>query len=141
MFLSGQKVLITEDLEDVTVLEGESAMFKCRISPVDYSKVQWFLDKTPLHTNELNEIQSQPGGYHLLTLKKLSLKDSGVITFEAGDKKTSASLVVKGNSIIKTVGEERMPRNKYGLTWVGEKKEQKCYISGTIICISVYVQE
>ncbi|KAF2987667.1 hypothetical protein EK904_013941 [Melospiza melodia maxima] len=93
--VQGQKVLITEDLEDVTVLEGESAMFKCRISPVDCSRVQWFLDKTPLHTNELNEIQSQPGGYHLLTLRKLSLKDSGVITFEAGDKKTSASLVVK----------------------------------------------
>lgn len=122
MFVSGQKVLITEDLEDVTVLEGESAMFKCRISPVEYSKVQWFLDKTPLHTNELNDIQSQPGGYHLLTLKKLSLKDSGVITFEAGDKKTSASLVVKGNSSIKTAGENRMHRNKYGVRWIGEKK-------------------
>lgn len=132
-------MLITEDLEDVTVLEGESAMFKCRISPVDYSKVQWFLDKTPLHTNELNEIQSQPGGYHLLTLKKLSLKDSGVITFEAGDKKTSASLVVEGNSIIKTEGEERIRRNKYGLMWVGEKKEQKCYRFGPII--SIYVQK
>ncbi|GAB0185061.1 obscurin [Grus japonensis] len=102
LVVQGQKVLITEDLEDVTVLEGESAMFKCRISPVDYSKVQWFLDKTPLHTNELNEIQSQPGGYHLLTLKKLSLKDSGVITFEAGDKKTSASLVVKEKPCIFT---------------------------------------
>ncbi|XP_059694276.1 obscurin isoform X5 [Haemorhous mexicanus] len=98
--VQGQKVLITEDLEDVTVLEGESAMFKCRISPVDYSRVQWFLDKTPLHTNELNEIQSQPGGYHLLTLRKLSLKDSGLITFEAGDKKTSASLVVKETPVL-----------------------------------------
>lgn len=106
VFISGQKVLITEDLEDVTVLEGESAMFKCRISPIEYSKVQWFLDKTPLHTNELNDIQSQPGGYHLLTLKKLSLKDSGLITFEAGDKKTSASLVVKGNSSIKNCRRE-----------------------------------
>ncbi|XP_010016327.1 PREDICTED: obscurin-like, partial [Nestor notabilis] len=102
LVVQGQKVLITEDLEDVTVLEGESAMFKCRISPVDCSKVQWFLDKTPLHTNELNDIQSQPGGYHLLTLKKLSLKDSGVITFEAGDKKTSASLVVKEKPYIFT---------------------------------------
>lgn len=135
MFLSGQKVLITEDLEDVTVLEGESAMFKCRISPVDYSKVQWFLDKTPLHTNELNDIQSQPGGCHLLTLKKLSLKDSGVITFEAGDKKTSASLIVKGNSIIKTAGEERMGRNRHGLRWVGEKKNKKIYRFSHIICI------
>lgn len=94
----GQKVLITEDLEDVEVLEGDSATFKCRISPADYNNVQWFLDKTPLHTNELNEIQSQKGGYHTLTVKKLSMKDSGSISFEAGDKKTSASLVVKGNS-------------------------------------------
>ncbi|CAM5094725.1 unnamed protein product, partial [Eretmochelys imbricata] len=102
VFLSGQKILIIEDLEDVDVVEGESAMFKCRISPVEYSNVQWFLDKTPLHTNELNDIQSHPGGYHLLTLKKLSLKDSGVITFEAGDKKTSASLVVKEKPCIIT---------------------------------------
>ncbi|XP_074841400.1 obscurin isoform X2 [Carettochelys insculpta] len=100
--VQGQKVLITEDLEDVDVIEGDSAMFRCRISPIDYSNVQWFLDKTPLHTNELNDIQSKPGGYHLLTLKKLSLKDSGVITFEAGDKKTSASLVVKEKPCIIT---------------------------------------
>ncbi|MGH0174100.1 UNVERIFIED_CONTAM: hypothetical protein FKN15_071392 [Acipenser sinensis] len=93
--IKGQKVLITEDLEDVEVLEGCSATFKCRISPADYNNVQWFLDKTPLHTNELNEIQSQKGGYHTLTVKKLSMKDSGSISFEAGDKKTSASLVVK----------------------------------------------
>uniref|UniRef100_A0A8C3F909 Obscurin n=1 Tax=Chrysemys picta bellii TaxID=8478 RepID=A0A8C3F909_CHRPI len=102
LIVQGQKILIIEDLEDVDVVEGESAMFKCRISPVEYSNVQWFLDKTPLHTNELNDIQSQPGGYHLLTLKKLSLKDSGVITFEAGDKKTSASLVVKEKPCIIT---------------------------------------
>ncbi|XP_041100602.1 obscurin isoform X4 [Polyodon spathula] len=93
--VQGQKVLITEDLEDVEVLEEDSATFKCRISPADYNNVQWFLDKTPLHTNELNEIQSQTGGYHTLTVKKLSMKDSGSISFEAGDKKTSATLVVK----------------------------------------------
>lgn len=97
MFLAGQKVLIIEDLEDIHVVEGESAAFKCRISPVDYSAAQWFWGKTPLHTNELNEIQSQPGGYHWLTLKKPAPNDSGVITFEAGDKKTTANLVVKGN--------------------------------------------
>lgn len=130
-------MLITEDLEDVTVLEGESAMFKCRISPVDCSRVQWFLDKTPLHTNELNEIQSQPGGYHLLTLKKLSLKDSGVITFEAGDKKTSASLVVKGKSIITTAGEE-MTSGISGVN-VGrwKKKNKNATNSAPSLCICV----
>uniref|UniRef100_H3A8L3 Obscurin, cytoskeletal calmodulin and titin-interacting RhoGEF n=1 Tax=Latimeria chalumnae TaxID=7897 RepID=H3A8L3_LATCH len=93
--VQGQKVLITEDLEDMEVLEGDSATFTCRISPASYSNIKWFLDKTPLHTNELNEIQSQEGGYHMLTVKQLSLKDSGTIRLEAGDKTTSASLVVR----------------------------------------------
>lgn len=135
VFLSGQKILIIEDLEDVDVVEGESAMFKCRISPVEYSNVQWFLDKTPLHTNELNDIQSHPGGYHLLTLKKLSLKDSGVITFEAGDKKTSASLVVKGNSSIKAAGKDKESTGQhwvvvYVCRW---RDSSKCYKLGPVI--------
>lgn len=92
----GQRVLITEDLEDVEVREGSSATFSCRISPPDYGPVQWFLDQTPLHPNELNEIQAQPGGYHVLTLRQLALKDSGTIHFEAGDQRASATLQVTG---------------------------------------------
>uniref|UniRef100_A0A7N4PFA3 non-specific serine/threonine protein kinase n=1 Tax=Sarcophilus harrisii TaxID=9305 RepID=A0A7N4PFA3_SARHA len=92
--VQGQKILITEDLEDVEVSEGSSATFRCRISPADYSPVQWFLDKTPLHTNELNDIDVQPGGYHMLTVRQLALKDSGTIHFEAGDQRTSAALRV-----------------------------------------------
>ena len=93
---AGQKVLITEDLEDVEVQEGSSATFCCRISPADYRPVHWFLDKTPLSANELNEIEAQPGGYHVLTLRQLALKDSGTIHFEAGDQRTSAALQVTG---------------------------------------------
>lgn len=93
---AGRKVLITEDLEDVEVQEGSSATFSCRISPADYGPVQWFLDKTPLHPNELNEIEVQPGGYHVLTLRQLALKDSGTVHFEAGDQRTSATLQVTG---------------------------------------------
>ncbi|XP_059495977.1 obscurin isoform X15 [Stegostoma tigrinum] len=93
--VTGQKIQIIEDLEDVEVLEGESATFKCKISPKDYYNIQWFLDKTPLHSNDVNEIQTQEDGYHILTVKKLSVKDSGYITFEAGDQKTSAALNVK----------------------------------------------
>uniref|UniRef100_F6TWE8 Obscurin n=1 Tax=Monodelphis domestica TaxID=13616 RepID=F6TWE8_MONDO len=94
LVVQGQKILITEDLEDVEVSEGSSATFRCRISPADYSPVQWFLDKTPLHTNELNDIDVQPGGYHQLTVRQLALKDSGTIHFEAGDQRTSAALRV-----------------------------------------------
>uniref|UniRef100_A0A8C5LEG3 Obscurin n=1 Tax=Jaculus jaculus TaxID=51337 RepID=A0A8C5LEG3_JACJA len=94
LLVHGQKVRITKDLEDVSVQEGSSATFCCRISPVDYGPVHWFLDKTPLHTNELNEITVQPDGYHVLTLRQLALKDSGTIYFEAGDQRTSAALRV-----------------------------------------------
>lgn len=52
------------------VQEGSSATFCCRISPADYKPVHWFLDKTPLSANELNEIEAQPGGYHVLTCVK-----------------------------------------------------------------------
>lgn len=89
-------MLITEDLEDAEVQEGSSATFSCRISPADYEPVRWFLDKTPLHANELNEIEVQPGGYHVLTLRQLALKDSGTVYFEAGDQRTSAALRVTG---------------------------------------------
>ncbi|XP_038293824.1 obscurin isoform X30 [Canis lupus familiaris] len=94
LLVQGQRVLITEALEDVEVREGASATFSCRISPADYGPVHWFLDKTPLHPNELNEIEVQPGGYHVLTLRQLALKDSGTIHFEAGDQRASATLRV-----------------------------------------------
>nr|XP_042140021.1 obscurin isoform X19 [Peromyscus maniculatus bairdii] len=94
LLVHGQKVRITEDLEDTAVQEGSSARFCCRISPAEYSPVHWFLDKTPLHSNELNEITVQPGGYHVLTLRQLALKDSGTVYFEAGDQRTSAALRV-----------------------------------------------
>ncbi|XP_045855646.1 obscurin [Meles meles] len=94
LLVQGQRVLITEDLEDVEVHEGSSATFSCRISPADYGPVQWFLDQTPLHPSELNEIQAQPSGYHVLTMRQLALKDSGTIHFEAGDQRASATLQV-----------------------------------------------
>ncbi|NIG58359.1 obscurin-like [Pontoporia blainvillei] len=94
LLVKGQKVLITEDLKDLEVQEGSSATFCCRISPADYKPVHWFLDKTPLSANELSEIEVQPGGYRVLTLRQLALKDSGTIHFEAGDQRTSAALQV-----------------------------------------------
>uniref|UniRef100_A0A8I3WL30 Obscurin n=1 Tax=Callithrix jacchus TaxID=9483 RepID=A0A8I3WL30_CALJA len=94
LLVQGRRVHIIEDLEDVDVQEGSSATFRCRISPANYEPVHWFLDKTPLHTNELNEIEAQPGGYHVLTLRQLALKDSGTIYFEAGDQRASAALRV-----------------------------------------------
>ncbi|XP_046321740.1 obscurin, partial [Marmota monax] len=94
LLVQGQRVLITEELQDMEVHEGSSATFCCRVAPADHGPVRWFLDETPLHANELNEIVVQPGGYHVLTLRQLALKDSGTIYFEAGDQRTSATLRV-----------------------------------------------
>ncbi|CAB1444707.1 unnamed protein product [Pleuronectes platessa] len=93
--VQGQKVLILDELEDVECLEGDTVTFRCRICPSDYIGVKWYLDETLLYTNELNEIQMVPGGYNMLTFKQLARKDTGTISFSAGDKRSYASLLVR----------------------------------------------
>ncbi|KAI5610425.1 obscurin isoform X2 [Silurus asotus] len=93
--VQGQKVLILDELEDVECLEGDTAVFQCRIWPSDFTEVKWYLDETLLFTNDLNEIQMIQGGYRTLTIKQLARRDTGTITFEAGDKRSYASLLVR----------------------------------------------
>jgi obscurin-RhoGEF protein len=89
-------VLILDELEDSECLEGDTVTFRCRICPSDLVSVKWYLDETLLYTNELNEIQAMQGGLHMLTFRQLARKDSGTISFEAGDKRSYASLLVRG---------------------------------------------
>ncbi|XP_076860479.1 obscurin [Brachyhypopomus gauderio] len=91
----GQKTIILDELEDTECLEGETVMFTCRVCPSDFTEVRWYLDETLLYNNELNEIKIIPGGYHTLTIRQLARKDTGTITFEAGDKRSYASLLVR----------------------------------------------
>ncbi|XP_028977573.2 obscurin [Esox lucius] len=91
----GQKVWISDELEDVECLENDTVAFRCRICPSDYTAVKWYLDETLLYTNNMNEIQVLPGGYHTLTFKQLIRKDSGTVSFQAGDQRSYASLLVR----------------------------------------------
>ncbi|KAM4574398.1 obscurin [Fundulus diaphanus] len=93
--VQAQKVIILDELEDVECLEGDTVTFRCRICPDDYWGVKWYLDETLLYTNELNEIQTVPGGLHTLTFRQLARKDTGTISFVAGDKRSYASLLVR----------------------------------------------
>ncbi|XP_069006652.1 obscurin isoform X1 [Embiotoca jacksoni] len=93
--VQGQRVLILDELEDVECLEGDTVTFRCQICPSDYIGVKWYLDETLLYTNELNEIQMVAGGYHTLTFRQLARKDTGTISFAAGDKRSYASLLVR----------------------------------------------
>ncbi|XP_077390337.1 obscurin [Festucalex cinctus] len=93
--VQGQKVVILDELEDTECLEGDTVTFKCQICPSDYTGVKWYLDETLLYNNQLNEIQMLAGGYHTLTFRQLARKDTGTISFAAGDKRSYASLLVR----------------------------------------------
>lgn len=91
--------MILDELEDVECLEGDTVTFRCRICPSDYSGVKWYLDETLLYTNKLNEIQMLAGGFHTLTFRQLARKDTGTISFAAGEKRSYASLLVRGETV------------------------------------------
>ncbi|XP_077440643.1 obscurin [Vanacampus margaritifer] len=93
--VQGQKVVILDELEDIECLEGDTVTFKCQICPSDYTGVKWYLDETLLYNNQLNEIQMLAGGYNTLTFRQLARKDTGTISFAAGDKRSYASLLVR----------------------------------------------
>ncbi|XP_051964162.1 obscurin [Xyrauchen texanus] len=93
--VQGQKVIILDELEDKECLDGDTVVFKCRICPSDYTDVKWYLDETLLYTNDLSEIKMMPAGYHTLTFKQLARRDTGTISFVAGDKRSYASLLVR----------------------------------------------
>ncbi|XP_057696690.1 obscurin isoform X1 [Corythoichthys intestinalis] len=93
--VQGQRVVILDELEDIECLEGDTVTFKCQICPGDYTSVKWYLDETLLYNNQLNEIQMLAGGYHTLTFRQLARKDTGTISFAAGDKRSYASLLVR----------------------------------------------
>ncbi|KAG9328285.1 hypothetical protein JZ751_015387, partial [Albula glossodonta] len=91
----GKKVIIMEELEDTECLEGDTVVFKCRICPSDYSNIRWYRNSTLLCSDHKNEIHMLPEGCHLLAMKSLARRDSGTICFQAGDKRSYASLLVK----------------------------------------------
>ncbi|KAG9332968.1 hypothetical protein JZ751_013997, partial [Albula glossodonta] len=90
-----KKVIIMEELEDTECLEGDTVVFKCRICPSDYSNIRWYRNSTLLCSDHKNEIHMLPEGCHLLAMKSLARRDSGTICFQAGDKRSYASLLVK----------------------------------------------
>uniref|UniRef100_A0A3B4TAY2 Ig-like domain-containing protein n=1 Tax=Seriola dumerili TaxID=41447 RepID=A0A3B4TAY2_SERDU len=85
---------VLHHLDDVEAKENSSVTLSCQFAPSP---------RTLLYTNELNEIQMVPGGYHTLTFKQLARKDTGTISFSAGDKRSYASLLVRGESLIRVV--------------------------------------
>ncbi|KAM3929260.1 obscurin, partial [Leptodactylus fuscus] len=90
---------IVDQLQRVSVDEGEDAIFKCKVSKDNAPDVQWFLAGVPLQSNEMNEIAVHKGKIHTLTLRKVSLEDSGLVSFRVGPNQTEAELEVKAAAL------------------------------------------
>ncbi|NXJ95092.1 OBSCN protein, partial [Corythaixoides concolor] len=80
---------IVETLKDITLCEGEDAVFECKVSRETNQDAQWFLGDVPLQSNEMNEIRVQ-GTRHTLILRKVTLEDCGPISFKVGQHTSAA---------------------------------------------------
>ncbi|KAK9396008.1 obscurin [Crotalus adamanteus] len=89
---------IEEKLKDLTLLEGEDAMFRCVVSHEKAKNVQWSLAGVPLQSNEMNQIAVE-GKIHTLILRKVTLEDSSTISFQVGQNSTQAQLLVQAAPI------------------------------------------
>ncbi|CAH2281872.1 obscurin isoform X24 [Pelobates cultripes] len=99
VFVQESNVEIVSGLKNVDVFAGETATFSCMLSRQDIRNVQWWLDGSPLQSSTVNEISVHNGNVHTLILKCLGTNDSGIVTFKAGSRTSSAKLLIKDPTI------------------------------------------
>lgn len=85
---------VVEALKDISLHEGEDAVFQCRVSQENAKDVAWSLAGVPLQSNEMNEIEVK-GKVHSLTLRKVALEDSGLVSFRVGQSSSESRLTVQ----------------------------------------------
>lgn len=69
--------------------------FECFVSHDAAQNANWQLQGVPLQSNEMNLIQVE-GKRHSLTLRSVTEKDSGTVSFHVGSHTSFACLTVKG---------------------------------------------
>ena len=91
-----RRLKIIKHLKNAEEVEEDSnAAFTCELN-YEVPSVQWFLNGSILHTNNIHRISSA-GKTHSLTLKRLSPQQSRV-TFKAPGVSEAAILRVRGES-------------------------------------------
>ncbi|KAM4624668.1 obscurin-like protein 1 [Discoglossus pictus] len=86
------------ELQNITVLEGESTTFKCVVSPEDVD-VQWELNGSSVH-NDKRFSRTSNGLCHSLTVTPCRLSDSGTVTANAEGKISRARLRVQEAQVL-----------------------------------------
>lgn len=94
-FPAAAPVTFKKELESCEAKEGDEVTLTCETSSVD-CKVTWLRGSTVLTEGNKYRME-QIANTHTLAIRKLDVSDSGEYTCDTGDKRTSASVTVKGN--------------------------------------------
>ncbi|XP_062259632.1 obscurin isoform X2 [Platichthys flesus] len=93
------EITILKFLESSVVYEGEDVHFECLLSHEEAPLAQWKLQDVPLQNNEMNLIKTE-SRVHSLTLRGVTTKDSGTVTFTVGNQTSTASLTVRAVPVL-----------------------------------------
>ncbi|XP_053554191.1 obscurin-like protein 1 isoform X2 [Bombina bombina] len=93
-----RQVEFVTELQNVTVLEGEIATFKCVVSPEDVDLL-WELNGSSVHSDKRFSLTSN-GLCHSLTVRSCRLSDSGIVTANAEGKISRARLRVQEAQVL-----------------------------------------
>ncbi|XP_044072892.1 obscurin isoform X3 [Siniperca chuatsi] len=88
------------ELRNITVCEGEDAVFKCVVSPED-TQLVWRLNGKQVALNERSVISSN-GLCHMLCIHNCMLSDSGRVTADAEGLVSEAELQVQEQQVVFT---------------------------------------
>ncbi|NXY38775.1 OBSL1 protein, partial [Pomatorhinus ruficollis] len=91
-------VEIIMELQNLTVLEGEDATFKCLVSPEDVA-VTWQLNGQPVVSSE-RLLVTRSGLCHSLTLRQCQTGDAGTVTANAEGLVSTARLSVQEAQVL-----------------------------------------
>ncbi|WKX89586.1 hypothetical protein Q1695_008890 [Nippostrongylus brasiliensis] len=89
----------TKTLVEVSVVEGESATYECKVTGTPEPEIKWFKDKEEISSTDEHFVQTKESdGTARLVIKSTKVKDSGEIRCEAtnpaGKARTDAPLTV-----------------------------------------------
>lgn len=98
-FFTARKITIKKGLTDIKTTERETASFEVELS---HSNVPGTWTRNGIQLKPTHHFRmTAKGQVHSLTISNLSIEDTGTFTFCVENLKTSARLVVKGESFIK----------------------------------------
>ncbi|XP_017322293.1 obscurin isoform X6 [Ictalurus punctatus] len=93
-------ITVDTELKSCIVNKGDDVSFECFVSHDGAQNVKWELQGVPLQSNEMNVIQAE-GKRHSLTLRSVTEKDSGTVSFHVGSHTSFACLTVKAVPVLK----------------------------------------